>query len=66
MEKPTCSSENGWACRETGLFERNILQMPLQSITMGYKQEKSRPVMEMESTDQSVRDANVQIHTGGK
>ncbi|RXN15474.1 polycystic kidney disease 1-like 2 [Labeo rohita] len=34
---------------------------------MGYKKEKDRLVMEMgESTDKSVRDANVQIHTGCK
>ncbi len=45
---------------ETSLFGRNMLQMPLQSITMGYKQEKARLVMEMkESTDQSVRYVNV-------
>lgn len=52
---------------ETGLFGRNMLQLPLQSITMGYKQEKARLVMEMkESTDQSVRDVNIKIRSGHK
>ncbi len=43
-----------------------MLQLPLQSITMGQKQEYSRLVMEMESTDQSVREANIKICTGRK
>lgn len=37
---------------KTGLFRRNALQVPLQSISMGYKQEKIRLVLELrESTD---------------
>lgn len=52
---------------ETGIFRKNMLQLALQSVTMGYKQEKARLVMEMkESTDQSVRNGNVQIRTGHK
>lgn len=51
---------------ETCIFRRNVLQLPIQSITMGQKQEKSRLVMEMESTDQSVREANIKIGTGRK
>ncbi|KAI4884285.1 hypothetical protein NFI96_019991 [Prochilodus magdalenae] len=30
---------------ETGLFGRNILKLPLQSISLGYKQEKTRLVL---------------------
>lgn len=52
---------------ETGLFGKNILQLPLQSISLGYKQEKSRLVLELrESTDQSVRNANAMVSTGRK
>lgn len=40
---------------ETGLFGKDILQLLLQSISMGYKQEKTRLVLELrESTDQAV------------
>ena len=38
---------------ETGLFGKNALQLPLQSISLGYMQEKTRLVLELrESTDQ--------------
>ena len=38
---------------ETGLFGKNALQLPLQSIALGYMQEKTRLVLELrESTDQ--------------
>ncbi|XP_077382825.1 5-azacytidine-induced protein 2 isoform X1 [Festucalex cinctus] len=52
---------------ETGLFGKNALQLPLQSISLGYMQEKSRLVLELrESTDQSVRNANAKVPTGRK
>ena len=52
---------------ETGLFGRNTLQLPLQSISLGYKQEKTRLVLELrESTDQTVRNANAKVPTGRK
>ncbi|KAJ8393991.1 hypothetical protein AAFF_G00055240 [Aldrovandia affinis] len=52
---------------ETGLFGRNILQLPLQSISLGYKQGKTRLVQDLrESTDQLMRSADAQVRTGGK
>ncbi|KAJ8404983.1 hypothetical protein AAFF_G00329040 [Aldrovandia affinis] len=48
-----------------GLFGRNILQLPLQSISLGYKQGKTRLVQELrKSTDQLVRCADAQVRTG--
>lgn len=41
-----------------------MVQLPLQSITMGCKQEKAKLVMK--STDQSVRDVYIRIRTGRK
>lgn len=61
-----------WLCLPLNLFEcclfrRNILQLPLQSITIDYKREKTRLSTEMtESTDQAVRSTNVQVCTGYK
>ncbi|KAJ8394722.1 hypothetical protein AAFF_G00043220 [Aldrovandia affinis] len=50
-----------------GLFGRNILQLPLQSISLGSKQGKTRLVQELrESTDQLVRCADAQVRTGRK
>ena len=50
-----------------GLFGRNTLQLPLQSIGLGYKQDKARIVLELrESTDLLVRAAGSQIRTGRK
>ena len=50
---------------ETGLFGRNTLQLPLQSISLGYKQEKTRLILELrESTDQTVRNATPKVLTG--
>ena len=50
---------------DTGLFGKNTLQLPLQSISLGYKQEKTRLLLELrESTDQSVRNAGVKVRTG--
>ncbi len=52
---------------ETGLFGKNALQLPLQSINLGYMQEKSRLVLELrESTDQSVRNISAKVPTGRK
>ncbi|RXN06597.1 hypothetical protein ROHU_032706 [Labeo rohita] len=52
---------------ETGLFGRNMLQLPLQSIQLGYMQEKTRLVLELrESTDESVRNTNAKVPTGRK
>ena len=52
---------------DTGLFGKNTLQLPLQSISLGYKQEKTRLLLELrESTDQSVRNAGVKVRTGRK
>ncbi|KAJ8414256.1 hypothetical protein AAFF_G00051260 [Aldrovandia affinis] len=39
---------------ETGLFGRNILQLPLQSISLGYKQGKTRLVQELRESTQRV------------
>lgn len=42
-------------------------QLPLQSMQLGYMQEKTRLVLELrESTDESVRNANVKVPTGCK
>src|SRR4029434_9417864 len=43
------------------------LQLPLKSITIGYRQEKARLVMELrESTDETVRDMEARVLTGRK
>ncbi len=50
---------------ETSLFGRNTLQLSLQSISLGYKQEKTRLALELkESADQTVRNANPKVLTG--
>ena len=42
-----------------GLYGWNSLQLPLKSITLGYRQEKARLVMELrDSSDRAVTDAN--------
>ena len=52
---------------DTGLFGANSLQLPIQSITLGYKQEKARLVLELkESSDPTVRNALVPTRTGRK
>lgn len=49
----------------TALFGRNTLQLPLKSITLGYRQEKVRLVFELrESPDLSVRNTKAQVWTG--
>ncbi|KAJ8332759.1 hypothetical protein SKAU_G00416550 [Synaphobranchus kaupii] len=50
---------------DVGLFGRNTLQLPLHSISLGYKQEKARMVLELrESSDHLVRAAGTQVRTG--
>ncbi|XP_028448018.1 uncharacterized protein LOC114564703 [Perca flavescens] len=50
-----------------GLYGWNSLQLPLKSITLGYKQEKERLVMELrDSSDRAVVDANARVETGRK
>lgn len=52
---------------EVGLFGRNTLQMPLQSISLGYKLEKARLVLELkESTDETLRNAKAKVLSGRK
>ncbi|KAI7794830.1 polyprotein [Triplophysa rosa] len=50
-----------------GLYGWNSLQLALKSITLGYRQEKARLVMELcESSDRAVADANARVKTGRK
>ncbi|KAL6466887.1 hypothetical protein MHYP_G00246910 [Metynnis hypsauchen] len=50
-----------------GLFGRNILQLPLKSIDLGYKQEKARLVLELrDSTDPFVKNNKASVRTGRK
>ncbi len=50
---------------DTGLFGKNALQLPLKSINLGYKQEKTRLVFKLkESRDEAVKRAGVTIRTG--
>ncbi|CAJ1057413.1 PREDICTED: uncharacterized protein LOC107738138 [Xyrichtys novacula] len=50
-----------------GLYGRNSLQLPLKSITLGYRQEKARLVMELrDSSDRTVAEANARVATGRK
>nr|XP_061819532.1 uncharacterized protein LOC133608354 [Nerophis lumbriciformis] len=52
---------------DTGLFGKNILQLPLKSINLGYRQEKTRLVLELrESRDEAVKSAAVIVRTGRK
>ena len=52
---------------DVGLFGRTTLQLPLRSISLGYKQEKARMVLELRgSSDQLVRAAGTQVRTGRK
>ncbi|XP_074530869.1 LOW QUALITY PROTEIN: interferon-induced very large GTPase 1-like [Halichoeres trimaculatus] len=49
------------------LYGKNILQLPLKSITVGYRQEKARLVMELrDSSDETVRDMKARVVTGRK
>lgn len=49
------------------LFGRNILELSLKSINLGYKQEKVRLLFELrESPDPLVRNTEGQIRTGRK
>ncbi len=50
-----------------GLYGWNSLQLPLKSITLGYRQEKARLVMELrDSSDRAVADVNARVETGRK
>lgn len=50
-----------------GLFGWNSLHLPLKSITQGYRQEKTRLVMELRNfSDASLREAQVRVATGRK
>ncbi len=50
-----------------GLYGWNSLQLPLKSITLGYKQEKARLMMELrDSSDRAVADVNARVETGRK
>ncbi|CAJ1079913.1 uncharacterized protein LOC122133219 [Xyrichtys novacula] len=52
---------------DIGLFGAKSLQLPVQSITLGYKQEKARLVLKLkESSDPTVRKALVPTQTGRK
>lgn len=52
---------------DAGLFGWNMLELPLKSISLGYKQEKARLVLEMkDSADHLIRSAKVPIRTGCK
>ncbi len=49
------------------LFGRNILQLPLQPISLGYKKEKVRLVFELkDSPDLAIQTASSQVCTGSK
>lgn len=50
-----------------GLYGWNSLQLPLKSITLGYRQEKAKLVMELrDSSDSAVRDMQASVPTGRK
>lgn len=60
LGRPRCFSD-------TGLFRANPLQLPFHYITLGYKQEKTRLVLELkESSDPTVRNAHAPFQTGRK
>ena len=50
---------------DAALFGRNALQLPLKSITTGYRLEKTRLVLELrQSSDHLVRTAGAKVRTG--
>lgn len=50
-----------------GPYGRNALQLPLKSITSGYRQEKARLVQELrESSDVAVKNQHARVVTGRK
>lgn len=54
-----------WGLSNIGLFGKNILQLPLKSINLGYRQEKVRPSLELRnSTDPFVKKTKKQWGTG--
>ncbi|KAJ8339289.1 hypothetical protein SKAU_G00360750 [Synaphobranchus kaupii] len=51
----------------TGLYRGNTLHLPLKSITLGYRQEKVKLVMELrESSDETVKDMHASVRSGRK
>lgn len=52
---------------DVALFGRNKLQLPLKSVTLGYKLEKARLVFQLrDSADPAVNDSKIQVKTGRK
>lgn len=52
---------------DAGLFDKNMLQLPLKSINIKFKQEKTRLTLELrKSRDQMVRGAEANVHMGCK
>ena len=52
---------------DAGLFGWNMLELPMKSISLGYKQEKACLVLELkDSADQLIKSAKVPIRTGCK
>lgn len=70
------SKANNYICKwfdphrylsKTALFRRNILWLPLESISLGYKQEKVRLVFELrDSPYLSFQNTKAQVCTGHK
>ncbi len=56
-----------WCFSAAGMYGWNSLQLPLKSITLGYRQEKATLVMELrDSSDRAVADVNARVETGRK
>jgi hypothetical protein len=52
---------------DAGLFGQSMLELPIKSISLGYKQEKARLELELKnSADPLIRSANTPIRTGRK
>ncbi|CAJ1057801.1 hypothetical protein F2P79_020824%2C partial [Xyrichtys novacula] len=50
-----------------GLFGKNMLQLPLKSINLGYRQKKTHLLLELgETRDEAVKGAAVMVRTGRK
>lgn len=56
-----------WCLFDAALFGRNTLQLPLKSISLGYKLEKTRLELELrQSSEDFVWNAGVKVQTGRK
>lgn len=56
-----------WCFSAAVLYGQNSLQLPMKSITLGYRQEKARLVMKVGgSLDRTVAEANARVATGRK